>query len=240
MPKTRLPHNRRRPSANLLITIVVVLVAVGLIGAVLIFNNQSSGADRVDPDLLRRADSHTLMEAADDQVTVVEFLDYQCPACAAYYAGVTRQLEQDYDGRITFVVRNFPLDGHPLAVPAARAAEAAGLQGQYTQMYHALFDNFQTWAVGPDGQPLADPATANAVFDQLAEQIGLDMPQFRQDIGSPDVQQRIDQDLADGREAGVSGTPTLFVNGLRFEPSGETAGEVSQELREMIDSELAS
>lgn len=102
-------------------------------------------------DVLRRPDSHTLLAAPDNKVTVVEFLDYQCPACAGYYMNITKKLEKDYAGRITFVTRNFPLEMHPLAVPAARTAEAAAMQGKYREMYQALYDNYLSWARTADG-----------------------------------------------------------------------------------------
>ncbi len=85
-----------------------------MIGGVLLTNsgNNQSAAAAVPAGVLHKPDSHTLTEAPVDKVTVVEFLDYQCPACAAYYQNVIQSVEQDYQGQITFVVRNFPLDMH--------------------------------------------------------------------------------------------------------------------------------
>lgn len=244
MPKESGPlNNTTGLSTNLIVTAIVVIVAVAVIGGVLLIggsnSDQNAGAATASGEVLRTPDSHTLTEAPGDKVTVVEFLDYQCPACAGYYKNVTKQIEQDYQGRITFVVRNFPLDMHALGIPAARAAEAAALQGKYSEMYHALFDNYETWAVAPDGQSLSeDEKRARAQFDTFARQIGLDLEQFHRDMASPQVAARIDQDKADAAEAGVSGTPTIFLNGQQFEPSGQTFADVADQFRRELDQEL--
>ncbi|WP_245975488.1 DsbA family protein [Amycolatopsis palatopharyngis] len=238
-------------SSNTVLTVAVMLVAAVVIGGVLLFNRTdasdnasqggaSQGADPVAADVLRKPDSHTLLEAPDDKVTVVEFLDYQCPACAGYYMNITKKLEKDYAGQITFVTRNFPLEMHPLAVPAARAAEAAALQGKYSEMYHALYDNYQSWARSAGGEASGDPEQAQARFDEFARQIGLDLDRFHRDMNSEEVTQRIERDKADGETAGVSGTPTIFINGMKFTPEGDTFAAVDAQLRARLDEALAA
>ncbi|AXB42193.1 DsbA family protein [Amycolatopsis albispora] len=237
---------KRGLSPNIVVTLVIVVVAALVLGGILLFGGSEDGDNggagdqpRVSAEVLRKPDSHTLIEAPDGKVTLVEFLDYQCPACASYYRNITSKIEQDYAGRITFVTRNFPLEMHPLAVPAAEAAEAAALQGKYREMYHALYDNFQQWAVSPDGQNVnSDAAAAKALFSGYAEQLGLDMAKYEADLGSPQVRAAIEQGRADGQQAGVTSTPTLFVNGIKFQPQGDTFGAVDKELRELIDREL--
>ncbi|MGC7094639.1 DsbA family protein [Amycolatopsis lurida] len=236
---------KRGLSPNLVVTLVIVVVAVLVLGGVLLFSGGDDNADggteqpRVPAELLRKPDSHTLTEAPDGKVTLVEFLDYQCPACASYYKNITSKIEQDYAGRITFVTRNFPLEMHPLAVPAAQAAEAAALQGKYKEMYHALYDNFQQWAISADGQNVnTDEAAAKNLFQGYATQLGLDVAKYQADLTSPPVQAAIEQGRTDGQQAGVTSTPTLFVNGIKFEPKGETFGAVDKELRELLDKEL--
>ncbi|MCP2167683.1 DsbA family protein [Goodfellowiella coeruleoviolacea] len=228
---------RRGPSLNLILTAVVVVLAVAVLGGVLLTNR--SAADGTSA-ALRPPGSHTLSQSTDDKVTVVEFLDFQCPACVAYHTNITRQLEQDYQDRFTFVPRHFPLDMHPLAVPAARAAEAAGRQGRYREMHHALYDGFDSWAVTEDGRSTsADLARATAAFERFASQVGLDLDRFRADLSSPKVQAAIDQGRADGRRLGVTSTPTFFVNGVRFQPQATSIADIDRELRALIDRELA-
>ena len=244
MPKTTNPVTQKSGlSVNILLTLIVVVMAVVVIGGVLWINRDGNGSAQggsVPAEVLRKPDSHTLSEAPDGKVVLTEFLDYQCPACQQYYSGITKQIEQEYAGRITFVVRNFPLDMHPLARPAAQAAEAAAEQGKFREMYHALYDNYQAWAV--DGQNLAkDPQKAAAQFDGYAQQIGLDLNKFHQDLNAPQVNARIDRDVADGNAAKVEGTPTIFVNGTQFSASGnaKTYQDVTDQLKAQIDQELA-
>ncbi|WP_199432964.1 DsbA family protein [Qaidamihabitans albus] len=252
MPNTKNPLTRKGVSSNTVLTLVVMLVAVVVIGGVLLFNRSDAqgnapqggaaqGANTVAADVLRKPDSNTLLEAPGDKVTVVEFLDYQCPACAGYYMNITKKLEKDYAGRITFVTRNFPLEMHPLAEPAARAAEAAALQGSYREMYHALYDNYESWARTADGsEASADLERARARFDDFARQIGLDLDRFHRDMSSEQVTQRVERDKADGAKAGVTSTPTFFVNGEEFTPAGETFAEVDAQLRARLDEALTA
>jgi protein-disulfide isomerase len=227
-------------------TVAVVVLAVVVVGAVLLFNRDDdsgggtdTGSGSIPSELRAGPDSHTLTESDDDKVTIVEFLDYQCPACAAYYGNVIKKLETDYAGRITFVTRNFPLSMHPLAQQAARAAEAAAAQGKYAEMYHQLYDNYDQWAVAPGGQEVSsDAQQATTLFDSYATAIGLDLDRFHTDMASPAVQQRIDADVAAGEKVGVSSTPTIFFNGEKFEPEGDSFTDVDSQLRDMIDEAL--
>lgn len=233
---------RKGLSANAWTTIAVLVVAVLVIGGVLLFQHEdtpAAGDGTVAADVLRHPDSHTVTEARNGKATVVEFIDYQCPACEAYYRNVTGKLVHDYSGRITLITRNFPLPVHPLAVPAARAAEAAAMQGKYREMYDKLYGDYQSWAVQPDGQHVSsDAKRAQARFDAYARELGLDLGRFHRDMASPAVQQRIDRGEADGRKAGVTSTPTLFVNGTEFRPAGTTYAAISRELRTRLDQAL--
>jgi protein-disulfide isomerase len=233
---------RRGGSANLILTATIVVVAVLVIGGALLLRESgedpSSSAD-VASELRDAPGRNTVTKAGGDEVTVVEFLDYQCPACAGYYANVTRKLESDYGDRITFVTRNFPLDAHPLAMAAARAAEAAAKQGHYRQMYHALYDNYQDWALAADGRNVSDDRQrAAAQFDRFAKDIGLDLDRFHADLASDGVQRRIDADLDAGNSVGVQSTPTIFVNGEKFEPKGDSFADVERQLRDTLTDQL--
>ncbi|MCI2420414.1 DsbA family protein [Saccharopolyspora sp. K220] len=246
MPKSKNPLTQKSGlSTNVILTIVVVVVAVLVIGGVLLFtrggSDTNTGGRTVAADVLRKPDSNVLTTAPDNKVTVVEFLDYQCPACHSYYDALTKQVEADYAGKITFVTRNFPLSMHPLARPAAQAAEAAALQGKFKEMYHALYDNYAAWALAPDGQNLStDEAKARALFDQYAQQIGLDLPRFQQDMNSPQVNAKIDADTADGNRAEVQATPTIFINGREFDPGDvQTFQQLNDVFRQQLDEELA-
>ncbi|WP_424186663.1 DsbA family protein [Actinokineospora sp. G85] len=241
MPSTNRSSTTARSglSLNVILTAVVVVVAVAVIAAVLLAGRPDTAGGSSN-ETLRPPGSHTLSQVAGDKVTVVEFLDFQCPACASFYTNITKKLEQDYAGRITFVPRHFPLQSHPLAVPAALAAEAAGKQGKYAQMYHALYDEYASWALTEDGKSTSgDLPRAAAQFDRFATAAGLDLARFRVDMAAPEVRAIVDQGIADGRELGVDSTPTFFVNGEKFQPRGGTAAEIDRELRAEIDAGIA-
>jgi protein-disulfide isomerase len=235
----------RRPSANVIATVAVVVLAVVIIGGVLLFNRSgdasgaNTGSGTIPSELRAGPDSNALTEAQGDKVTVVEFLDYQCPACASYYRNITKKLESDYAGRITFFTRNFPLSMHPLAQQSARVAESAAKQGKYREMYHQLYDNYEQWALAPDGQQVSnDERRATALFDSYATAIGVDLDRFHTDMASAAVAERVNADMAAGEKLGVSSTPTIFVNGTKFEARAESFADVDRELRDMIDKAL--
>ena len=205
----------------------MALVVAALIAIVAIANaggDDSTAAPAASPfERLVRPDSQRLSTADDGKVTFVEFLDFECEACGAAYPAI-EQLRADYDGRVTFVVRNFPL--HNNSEAAARAAEAAAAQGKFEEMYDMLFQTQSEWAEKDTSQ--------EDVFFGYAEQLGLDMNQFRAAYDDPETLAKIQRDKADGTELGVEGTPTFFLNGTKVEVSSLA------ELVALIDAALAA
>lgn len=245
MPKSSNPVTKRGgASINLLLTVIVVVVAVLVIGGVLFLrgtrtDQQAGGPQQTVPaSTLVPPDANSLSKSPDGKVNLTEFLDFQCPSCQGMYQSLTKELEQKYQGRINYVTRNYPLQMHPLAQPAAHAAEAAAAQGKYPQMYHALNDNWQQWAVdNPSAQePSSNAPRAQQMFQGYAQQIGLDMNKFNQDVNSPSVDAKVKKDMADGDKAGVSGTPTFFLNGKQVQMQD---GMSKQQFYQQIDGLLA-
>jgi protein-disulfide isomerase len=146
-------------------------------------------------------DGHPTRGAPMARVTIVEFSDFECPYCGRATPIVERLLEE-YPGEVRLVFMNYPLPAHTHAMPAARAAVAAGLQGKFWEMHDLLFDH-QTQLTDED-------------LDRYAESIGLDMERFHADLRSPEVQASVDADRDLGHELDVDGTPTIFINGRRF------------------------
>lgn len=139
-------------------------------------------------------------------VTLVEYGDFQCPYCEQY-APTVKTIISEFQNQVVFQFRNFPLTNlHPNAFAAARAAEAAGLQNKYWEMHDQLYEsaNWQVWTSA------SDPTT---VFNQIAGQIGLKLPQFKADFASSKVNNLIKADSAEGTRLGVQGTPSFFLNG---------------------------
>ncbi len=141
-------------------------------------------------------------------VTLEEFGDFQCPPCRQF-AGFVQELMKEYDSRLRVVFRNFPLPAHEHAREAAQAAEAAGLQGKFWQMYDTLYREQSLWS---------NASNARELFESYAGTIGLDVDQFKKDMDSDKVRERIDSDNALADSLGVKATPTLFINNRAIEP----------------------
>jgi protein-disulfide isomerase len=141
---------------------------------------------------------------AEALVRIEEFGDFQCPSCGILHP-VLKKLETEYGARIALTFREFPLAPiHLNATEAARAAEAAGLQGQFWQVHDRLYDYQAAWS---------DSSNVRSVFAQYATDMGLDAARLRQDMDSQVVVDRIAADQRRAVSLGVTGTPTLFLNG---------------------------
>lgn len=135
--------------------------------------------------------------------TLLEYGDYECPACGAAHPLVKAILENVGD-RICFAFRHFPLSNvHPHAERAAEAAEAAAAQGDFWEMHDTLFEN----------QDALD-------YDDLAEyaaELGLDASRLIREVMADAYAARVREDFASGLRSGVNGTPTFFINGVRYD-----------------------
>ncbi|MBI3305271.1 DsbA family protein [Candidatus Parcubacteria bacterium] len=141
-------------------------------------------------------------------VTVVEYSDFQCPACRNFWQA-TNQLEKDFGGRFRFIYRHFPLDRiHPNARSAAVAAEAAGQQERFWDYYQILYERQSDWK---------SATRVEVQFERYARELGLDIQRFRKDFNDPSVRKKIMDDLRSGRKSGVESVPAFFVNGRRID-----------------------
>ena len=140
-------------------------------------------------------------------VTLEEFGDFECPACAKFYP-IWKSLESKYGQRVRVTFRHFPLAlQHKRALTAAYVAEAAGLQGKFWEMHDKLFENRETWAKATDME---------SVFLSYAKDLKLDVERFKQDRASDEVRHRVNQDFQRGRSLKIKATPTLFLNGVEI------------------------
>jgi protein-disulfide isomerase len=219
-------RKRRAMSKNLKVSLALVVVAFAGVLALANARGDSSPAESAATsraERLVRPDSQRLSTAPDDSVTFVEFLDFECEACGAAYPAV-EQLRERFGDRVTFVVRHFPLHGNSVA--AARAAEAAGEQGEFEEMYQLLFERQTEWSHSSGSQ--------RDTFFAYADELGLDMAQFGDDFEDPAIAERVSRDKVDGEVLGVTGTPTFFLN-------REKVGVSSfEELIEQIDAAVAA
>lgn len=183
-----------------LAVLVVVVVMALLIGRAQSLTEQSppEAAEVV------REDSIVLSQAPNEQAVLVEFLDYECEACGAFYP-VVEQLRAEYAETVTFVHRYFPLPGHVNSMNAAIAAEAAAQQGQYEAMYQLLFETQTQWGEATQDQ--------SAVFRGFAEELGLEMGAYDAAVADPATRDRVEADITDAMALGVRSTPTFFLDG---------------------------
>ena len=229
-----------RKEVKILGAIAIVVVIAAVIGAsyyrssvqnerVTPAGNNNTGKTTASAENLVRPDSPTL-GAANAPVTVVEFLDPECEACAAF-SPIVKKLLKDYDGRIRLVVRYMPL--HPNSLSAATFTEAAGEQGKYWQAQEMLFQKQPEWGTKHGPQPAGAPiADINALFKKYAMELGLDAGKMDAAFAENRYNAKIQRDLKDGQALGVRQTPTFFVNGRRLARFSET------DLRALIEEEL--
>lgn len=143
-------------------------------------------------------------------VKLVEYGDYECPYCEEY-ASVVKQVVSDEFSNITFQFINYPLTNiHPNAFPAARAAQAAGLMGQFWQMHDALYDptNWQQWSTSTNPVPY---------FQTYAKQLGLNVNTFINKYNSNQVNNMIEADITLGNNINLQGTPTFYLDGKQIQ-----------------------
>ena len=184
-------------------TITIILV----IGGVVLFshggNKNTEAQQIVDQSILLANTRHTIGDP-NVSVKIVEFSDFQCPACAAAHPITKRVVEKNKD-KVYFVYRHYPLSIHKNSKLAAQASEAAGNQGKFWEMFDLLFQNQNQWANSSD---------AKQIFQDYAQQLGLDVGKFNDDLDK--VKGPIEQDFSDGNRVGVDATPTFFINGKKY------------------------
>ena len=199
---------------------VVIVVIVGLFGLFAFTKKDGNGTPKTNAE----PSSHTVGEGTSG-VTLVEYDDFQCPACKAYYPMV-KQVKEEFGDKITFQFRHFPLNQiHPHAYQASRAAEAAGKQGKFFEMHDLLYENQDSWT------SLGD---VTSVFEGYAQQLNLDMEQYKKDVVSAEVGAAIDADIKAGHEVGANSTPTFVINGQKIEESPRSI----EAFKELINSKI--
>jgi protein-disulfide isomerase len=205
---------------------IVLITILLIVGGILLLSGKKTGnqnvTEKIDLNLLIPAgvtatsgvsNGAYLPASPSAGISLVEFGDYECPACGVYH-GFIKQLLTEFSGKFNYVFRNYPLSQHKNAPISSQAVEAAGLQDKYWQMHDKVFENQTAWA------GLTDP---KEIFLTYAGEIGLDSKQFLSDLTSQAVKDRIDADTKDGNVVGLSETPTLYLNGKKIVLEGSYA-----------------
>jgi protein-disulfide isomerase len=150
--------------------------------------------------------SDHILGSANASLTLVEYGDYECPYTGMAYPIVKEIMSQFGDDKIYFVFRNFPLsDIHPHAQHAAEATEAAAAQDKFWEMHDYLFEH--------------QKALDDRHLLEYAQKVGLDINRFKKEMSGHIYTSLINKSLKSGIDSGVEGTPTFFVNGVRYEDS---------------------
>jgi protein-disulfide isomerase len=157
-------------------------------------------------------------------LTLEEFGDFECPSCKNVAMFLDKIVKQ-YQPSVRVIFRNFPLAMHQHARDAAVAAEAAGLQGRFWEMHDMLFREQAVWSSASD---------AGMLFDSYAETLGLDLNQFRKDLKSDKVSQRIESDRARASARAVKVTPTVFIDKHQVGTNEGTSEKVLRLIDEVV------
>jgi len=207
-------------SNRFFITLLVVIAVI--VGAFVITKDKSNTGNNANSS--SAATNHT--EGSDKSgVVLVEYGDYQCPACGQYYP-IVKQVVEKYKDQITFQFRNFPLvQIHKNAFVASRAAEAADKQGKFWEMHDMLYEQQQTWA---------EVSNPNTFFEGYAKQLGLDVTKFKQDMASEDTNDRINADIQAGQSLGANSTPTFVLNGKKLDKNPSSLEDFNKAIEDAI------
>jgi len=157
--------------------------------------------------ILAVSDSDWFKGNKDAKVTLVEYSDFQCPACKAYYPFI-KKLNAEFEGKIKFVYRHFPLPQHKNAKIAALITEAAGKQGKFWEMHDLIFENQDKWS---------GENNAGEIFLQYAHYLGLDTEKLGQELNSSEIKEKVENDLQSGVQSKVNSTPSFFLNGVKLQ-----------------------
>lgn len=208
--------------------IVLGVVVLALVGLFFATKKDATTTATVDGDPKTILASDHVRGGKDGSVTLIEYGDFQCPACGSYYP-MLKELESTYGDKVNFVFRHFPLiQIHPNAFAAARAAEAAGNQGKFFEMHDKLYDTQRAWGEATTNQ--------QSLFESYAEELGLNMEQFKNDYASNEVADRINQDLSTGQQTfDVNSTPTFVLDGVKI-----TSPSTIDDFKQVLDKAIAN
>lgn len=208
--------------------IITTLAVLALVGIFVVLNpdqpSQTSQNQPPEEVLAIQPDDHVAGNA-EAAVVLVEYGDFQCPACAAAHPLVS-QLKAELGDQVAIVWRHFPLTAiHPNALSAARATEAAGRQGKFWEMHDILFERQDEWS---------NASGAKSLFEDYARELGLNPEQFTNDTNDPATSERVERDLDSAQQLAVRSTPTFFLNGQLIQNPANY-----QQLKSQVEAALA-
>ena len=172
------------------------------------------------------ANNSPFLGSPNAPVTIIEFSDFECVFCKSFFNSTFKEIKMNYidSGKVKFVVRDFPLVNiHPNAENASKAAKCAYEQNKYWEFHDILFENQEKWAYG----------NATSEFTNYSSMLGLNKNEFTSCLTSEKYSGEILKDIQDGVNAGVEGTPTFYINGIKV-----VGAQTYDVFKEIIDAEL--
>lgn len=182
--------------------VVIGVIAVVLFGGAIWYSNVAAERNNEGIEIKQNIKGNT-----ESKVKLVEYSDFQCPACASFQP-ILNGLMEEYGDRISLEYKHFPLPIHPFSLPAAVAAEAAGQQGKFFEYHDMLFSGQQAWSNSP---------TPNTFFLQYAQDLELDVDTFKRQMTATALRDKVKSEMEEGRQLDITGTPTFFLNGRKME-----------------------
>ncbi len=205
----------------LLLATIIGSVAL-IIGVAVVFSQNSAVSTQVvDQAMLEEGASH-IRGAETATVTIVEFSDFQCPACAVVEPLVT-QIAAQYPTQVRVVYRHFPLTGlHPYAQTVAQGSEVAAQYDKFWEFHDIVFERQAEWS------ELSSIGEVRTRLSEYAQEIGIDKNAFLSTIDAEDVKQKVLFDVTLGGELGINSTPTFYVNGQKTAPGQDLIDKINQ------------
>lgn len=196
---------------NLVIPIVVVVAIIGGLALAVYFSSDDGDttadlSDKLEYDnaLAEPINDDDWMKGAEEpRVTIVDYSDFQCPACRYAHTKIMNRIAEEHPEDVRIILRHFPLPSHKLSQKAAEASEAAGAQGKFWEMADKIFEN-------------QDSLLAES-FEQFAQELDLDMDKFNADMEAEVHKAAVESDKDSGQRSGVDATPTFYINGEKYE-----------------------
>ncbi len=204
----------RKSTTESLRKLFMVLIIVGFLGwfGYRGYKFIMTPTGSIDTETLVILDDDRVKGQRDAQVVLVEYGDFECPACAGY-SEIVNQLYREYEDNLAVVYRHFPLvQTHKNAMISAKASEAAGVQDKFWEMHDLLYQRQDEWAKERDPKD---------IFAGYAVELGLDKERFMADLESSQIEEKVNANLVSARALNLNSTPSFFVNGTPvYNPRG--------------------
>lgn len=188
--------------------VVIAVLGLGVFGIWKFASAPATPQSQTGDAVLSVTEKDWVKGNRDALATLVEYTDFQCPACGAYYP-LLNQLSEEMGDKLRIVIRHYPLiQIHKNALSGARAVEAAGRQGKFWEMYDLLYINQAEWSAAEN--PMA------SILPAYAGRAGMDIERFRTDMADATLDEKINHDRETGNELRINGTPSFFLNGKKL------------------------